>query len=255
MPVFKADTQLVLYAHVPKCGGSAVSWYLTERFGSLAFNDSQHTSQPVAARWSRTSPQHIDRVSLARLFPADFFDAVFTIVRHPVARLISAYHFQHDVEKSIPEQVGFSEWLVDIEERLAEDPFVFDNHVRPMTDIVPEEAQVFHMEHGLDALVGWFDTLTGRADGPRAIPKINQHGQYGGNGGQKVVPSDSDLGRIAAFYQADFSRFGYVPGSDMPIFPAPELTLEQITERDVALRSFNSPINKVRRKIGSRLGI
>ena len=164
MPIFRAGEKLVYYAHVPKCGGSAVGWYLDERFGPLAFTDRRHTAQPAAARWSRTSPQHIDRGSLARLFPQGFFDAVFTIVRHPVARIVSAYHFQLEVEASIPQDTGFSDWLADLEEQLEEDPFAFDNHVRPMSDIVPEGAQVFHMEHGLDALVGWFDDTPARLD-------------------------------------------------------------------------------------------
>jgi hypothetical protein len=94
MPIFKAGGKLVYYAHVPKCGGSAVGWYLTERFGPIAFEDRNHTRHDAKTQWSRTSPQHIDRVSLGRLFPEGFFDAAFTIVRHPVARLVSAYHFQ-----------------------------------------------------------------------------------------------------------------------------------------------------------------
>jgi len=65
MPIIKADNKLVLYAHVPKCGGSAVSWYLKERFGLIAFQDSHHTRHAAQTVWSRTSPQHIDRQSLA----------------------------------------------------------------------------------------------------------------------------------------------------------------------------------------------
>lgn len=253
MPIFKADDKLVLYAHVPKCGGSAIGWYLAERFGALAFSDRQHTRQPAERRWSRTSPQHIDRASLARLFPEGFFDAVFTIVRHPVARIVSAYHFQLDVEESIPRTTGFSDWLADVEERLEEDPFVFDNHVRPMTDIVPEGAQVFHMEHGLDGLVGWFDALTGRADGPRALPRINEQGAYTGTRTPKAEPDEADLARIARLYAADFERFGYEIGRPAPAGPAPVLTPEQAAERDAFLKSFNSPLGRVRRKIGSKL--
>ena len=168
MPIFKAGGKLVLYAHVPKCGGSAVAWYLAQRFGPIAFHDNFHTRHDPRTLWSKTSPQHIDRGSLARLFPDGFFDAAFTIVRHPVARLVSAYHFQLEVEKSVPLTTGFSEWLEDLAELRSENPFAFDNHVRPMTEIVPDGATVFHMEHGLDALVPWFDALTGAASAPRA---------------------------------------------------------------------------------------
>lgn len=254
MPIFRAGEKLVYYAHVPKCAGSTVNWYLSERFGPIAFSDSQHTRQPAGQRWSRTSPQHIDRTSLGRLFPPGFFDATFTIVRHPVARVVSAYQFQLDVEESISRSTGFSDWLTDLEERLEEDAFVFDNHVRPMSDIVPEGAEVFYIEHGLDALVGWFDALTGEGGGPRAFPKINEQGAYTGNKGAKPVPSDTDLARIARIYGVDFERFGYTIDQPDPVHAAaPGLSPEQRAERDAYLRAFNAPLARVRRKIGARL--
>lgn len=255
MPMFRAGPKLVYYAHVPKCAGSAVNWYLAERFGNLAFSDRSYTKQPQRQRWTRSSPQHVDCANLARLFPEGFFDAVFTIVRHPVERIVSAYHFQLDVERSIPASVGFSDWLGDVEDRLAEDPFAFDNHIRPMTEIVPRDAHVFHVEHGLDQLVAWFDALTGRADGPRALPRVNEYGTYTGKTREKAEPTESDLKRIAAFYAADFERFGYQIGRRLPDAPAPELSPEHIAERDAFLKQFNSPLGRMRRKLGDRLGL
>lgn len=254
MPIFKAGPQLVFYAHVPKCGGSAVSWYMTERFGAVAFHDNRFTARPLAQRWSRTSPQHVDVATLERLFPPGFFDVVFTIVRHPVARVVSAFHFQRDVESSISQQVGFHDWLLDIEERRAEDPFVFDNHVRPMVEMVPEGAHVFHMEHGLDALVPWFDEISGAATGPRAVPRINEQGQYEASRSEKVRPTDADLELIQHIYGADFDRFGYRLDSPAPLSDAPELSDRVLAERDAMLRDFNSPIGKLKRRLGARLG-
>jgi hypothetical protein len=254
MPIFRAREKLVLYAHVPKCGGSSVAWYLSERFGPIAFSDAFHTRRAPAARWSKTSPQHIDKASLGRLFPDGFFDAVFTIVRHPVDRILSAYHFQLEIEKSITAQVEFSDWLADLEERRAENPFVYDNHMRPMAEIVPEGAKVFYMEHGLDALVPWFDQLTGTVAAPRAIPRMNER-----KGGKDKAParqlSQPDLDCIGRIYAEDFARFGYSLGSKMPQSPAPELTPAQIAERDAALRAFRSPVAQLTRKIGRRIGL
>lgn len=252
MPLFKANDKLVFYAHVPKCGGSAVRWYLGARFGPIAFHDDRITRIPPAGRWSRTSPQHIDRTSLARLFPPGFFDAVFTIVRHPLARLVSVYHFQREVECSVPAAVTFSEWLEDLPERRAEDPFLYDNHARPMSEIVPDGAQVFHMEHGLDGLVTWLDDLTGSAAGPRAVPRFNEKGRFTGDS-VKVVPTAADIARVADLYAADFRRFGYRPDRPEPMAPARPLSPERIAERDAFLRTFNAPINRLRRKIGNAL--
>jgi len=255
MPIFRADDKLILYAHVPKCGGSAVSWYLKNRFGPIAFNDRNFTARPATARWSRTSPQHIDRESLGLLFPEGFFDAVFTIVRHPVSRIVSAYHFQLEQEKSFSENFRFSDWLADLAEMRAEDPFVFDNHVRPMDEIVPEGAHVFHMEHGLDQLVPWFDTLTEERAGPRAVPRINEKGSSNGQRGEKVVPSDGDLDLIGRIYQTDFERFGYRLGERAPLAMAPELAPDILAERDQALQELQSPVRRLRRKINRTLGL
>jgi len=255
MPIFRADEKLILYAHVPKCGGSAVSWYLKNRFGPIAFNDSNFTAQPAARRWSRTSPQHIDRESLSRLFPDGFFDAAFTIVRHPVSRIVSAYHFQLEQEKSFSEHFRFSDWLADLDEMRAENPFVFDNHVRAMDEIVPEGAHVFHMEHGLDQLVPWFDALTGQRADPRAVPRINEKGSHSGQRSAKVVPTDADLELIGRIYQKDFERFGYRLGESAPLAPPPELAPEILAERDQALQELQSPVRRLRRKFNRTLGL
>lgn len=254
MPIIKADDKLVLYAHVPKCGGSAVSWYLKERFGLIAFQDGRHTRHEPGTVWSRTSPQHIDRQSLGRLFPNGFFDACFTIVRHPVSRIVSAYHFQLEVEQLVPESTDFSEWLHDIIDMRAENPFLFDNHVRPMVDIVPEGATVFHMEHGLDALVPWFDALTGRKDAPRALPRINDRGAYRSVSTERARPTEADLAIIAREYAEDFARFGYKIGDKAPMTPAPTLTPDLLAERDAALKSYANPIARLKRKVVNRLG-
>ena len=216
--------------------------------------DPRHNAQPPQDRWSRTSPQHIDRASLARLFPDGFFDVVFTIVRHPVARLVSAYHFQRDVEQTIPAVVTFSDWLADVEERLHEDPFCFDNHVRPMVEIVPEGAEVFHVEHGLDCLVDWFDTLTGSPDAPRALLRVNEKGAYGGDRAPKADPTQADLDNIARLYAADFARFGYVIDDPAPLRAGPVLTPDRLAERDAAQAALNSPAARLRRKLARLRG-
>lgn len=256
MPIVKAGGKIIFYAHVPKCGGSAVSWYLKNRFGDIAFNDNRYTRRPERDRWSKTSPQHIDVASMGYLFPDSFFDATFTIVRHPVSRLISAYHFQAEVEGQISQTLDFSSWLLNITEDMEENPFVYDNHVRPMSDIAPSTAQVFYMEHGLDAMIPWFDQVTGQVDGPRAVPQINKRGEYKGKSTTKVEPSSADLDLIANVYGADFERFGYDITTRTPNVSAPALTDSFIEERDVELKRLNSSvkgyINAIRQNLFSK---
>lgn len=253
MPIIRAGTRLVFYAHVPKCGGSAVQDYLHARFGSLAFEDRQHLAQPETHRWTATSPQHVDVASLNRLFPEGFFDAAFTIVRHPVARLVSAYHFQLEVERTIAPETGFSAWLDHIAQARETTPFAYDNHIRPMTELVPDGAQVFHLEHGLDALVPWLDMITGDNVGPRAVGRSNERGAHGGGGGARVVPTPEDLARIEALHGADLTRFGYEIDSRAPLSPAPVLSPKAIAARDAELRSLTARARQVKSALKRRL--
>lgn len=208
MPIVRHRGTLIYYAHVPKCAGSAVNRYLAERFGPVAMQDERFQRRPARERWTRSSPQHVDRRSLGVLFPEGFFDAVFTIVRHPVSRITSVYSFQREVERTIPEELGFSDWLDGLAETMASEPFAFDNHARPMDDIVPEGARVFRLEDGLDGLVGWLDEVSGSSDGPRAIAPANRRSDRRG-AGEPVRPSGGDLALIEEIYGRDFVRFGY----------------------------------------------
>lgn len=235
MPIVRCGAQIIYYAHVPKCAGSAVEDYLAARFGPLAFRDTRHFSRPAQHRWSRTSPQHVDAATLARLFPEGFFDLAFAVVRHPVDRLVSAWHFQLEVEGTVPLGVGFSDWLQDIAERRAVEPFAFDNHTRPMDEIVPATAQIFRLEDGLDQIVPWLDRVTGLYEGPRALGQSNRRGERGRKGTSKVRPDAADLALIADLYAADFARFGYtskaVPDEPADTAPARPRIIGQLKER------------------------
>lgn len=233
MPLIRAGTLLIHFTHVPKCGGSAIEAYLKARFGLVAMLDDRHHFQPVERRWSLTSPQHMSLETHKRLFPDGFIDHNFAAVRHPVARIVSVFHFQREIEKQPSAQVSFSAWLETLPKMMQDDPFIFDNHVRPMTELVPEGAKIFHLEHGLDAMVPWFDKLTQTNDGPRAVRPANERKSRGG--APKVKPSPDDLNVIAEIYAADFARFGYTPGQKAPHAQPPELSRDFIVERDAEL--------------------
>lgn len=249
MPFFRTAGKIVYFAHVPKCAGTSVEDYLIERFGTLAMLDRRFLSKEAAARWSRTSPQHIDWQSLQTILPATLIDAVFTVVRHPVARAESAFHFQIGVERSIPPETRFSNWLREQIAMMQADPFVLDSHMRPQSDFVPEGAAVFHMEHGLDALIHWLDAVTGSADGPRAIGhsnkrKSNPGKTSGAHASARTSPEDIAL--LEKAYAADFARFGYSAEDRAPQARAPAPPEAFTAARDSDLARRNSLPEKLR---------
>ena len=253
MPLFKIEERLVYYAHVPKCGGSSIASYIRERFGPLGFHDNAYLQQPPDQRWTASSPQHVDARNLERLIPLTFFSAAFSIVRHPVGRAISTYHFQLEVEKSIPEGTSFSDWLRNLSETHAKSPFAFDNHTRPMSEIVPEGATVFHMEHGLDALVPWFDALAKNQNGPRAIVPENVRGDHIKVNTARVAPNQDDLQLISEIYALDFKRFSYKIDVKIPEATAPEISETYLAERDRALAASASTLGRIKRKAMRKL--
>lgn len=256
MPFFRAGPQLIYYAHVPKCGGSTVADYVSARFGGLAFSDSRFYMIDEKERWSKTSPQHINLSALDRLFPEHFFDHSFAIVRHPVARVVSAFHFQMEVERKIAPATRFGDWL----EMLTDlPPYAYDNHLRPMDEIVPPEAEIFYLEHGLDALIPWFDRVTGTKSGPRLLAHVNKRGDHGAVSTAKVQPTQAEIRLITELFHIDFDRFGYDPGHPKPLAAPPVLSPEDIADREYALSNASRPGNRLmdnwrqtRRKIGSR---
>ncbi len=205
MPIFKTANKVIFFAHVPKCGGSSVEAYLKTRFESLAFIDQDFYLLPSSRQWTRSSAQHIGAEMLERLFPAGFFDASFAVVRHPVDRLVSEYHFQRDQWRKISQSERFSTWLAAFEHALKDDPLIYDGHVRPMVDLVPAYATVFRLEDGLDQVVRYIDELVGACEETIPMKRLLVRN----TSIPKVVPSENDIAMIERIYARDFERFGY----------------------------------------------
>lgn len=208
------DGRLLLFAHVPKCAGTSVEHYLEAAFGPLALLDRKFTALPEGRRWSKTSPQHADAETLARLFPPGFLAASFALVRHPVARMVSVFRWQRDIEGTIAPETPFVDWLASLTERPRR-RWTYDNHVRPMAEMVPGDATVFRMEDGWDPVIDWLQALAGPG---QILPRrmmtrniLDQRLAFEKRTAPPVHPGPDALALIAQTFAADFARFGYDP--------------------------------------------
>lgn len=234
MPVFRIGDKLHYFAHVPKSGGTSVEGYLRERFGKLAFVDTRHLERPAPLRWTRSSPQHVALTDLRRLVPEEWIASSFAVVRHPLHRLVSTFRFHVEVERSIASIWTLDEWFDDWLEKAEENPFLFDGHLRPQSDLIPADAVIFPLENGLDAIIPHLDSLAGSQDGPRRIAPRDPRKASDGPTASSDRPSAYTLEKIAAYYAEDFRRFGYDPAraDDPPSAPAsPTGLLKRISRK------------------------
>lgn len=218
MPIIRIGAKLIYFAHVPKCAGSSIENYLRDRFGPLGFLDRSFLSIPAARRWNQCSPQHIDTRSLRRLLPASLFDAIFAVVRHPVDRIVSVYRFQRDIAGIIPPDTGFGDWLAELEGQYDKDPFCYDNHAQPATNLIPKRnAKIFRLEDGLAPVVDWLDELAGNQDGPREIVVSNTYAQRLDRKQMSAGPAsqvtETERRTIEDIFAADYKRFKYAAGA------------------------------------------
>lgn len=208
MPFAKTRKGLLVFAHVPRCGGSSVENYLAGRFGKLAFLDRGHGSRDPATVWNRTSPQHMDRDTLDRLLPPKLRFACFAVVRHPATRLQSVYLHNRDITGGIAPDVPFEDWLAG----LAQAPAGYlDHHARAMDDLVPADATVFKLENGMGAVETWLDSLMGSV-AKRHIKHVHGRDQLHANRGRTAKPhaiSAEALEMIENIFATDYERFEY----------------------------------------------
>lgn len=211
MPVFRRDGRNVLFIHVPKCGGSSV-----ER----AFRASGYQAQyldgnigPGTINSVRAcTPQHMHAAMLEQIFAIERFDAVFMIVRDPLARFRSEYVWRHrDQTRLSARSDDVARWAAQAFRQFREDPFVYDNHIRPQEDFWLPRADVYHLEDGLESIVG---DLNSRFDFGVVLEPArakDSESEYS-LASQDVELSETLRADVQEFYRRDYVRFGYGSG-------------------------------------------
>lgn len=218
MPSLMLPDRLIWFAHCPKAGGTSVEKFMVARWGDAV----GHLHWGWDLWWRKggwrvadppNSPQHLIWEDAARHLPRPP-DAIFAVVRDPVARMASEHRWQRGHRRGtrlgkLLARLPFSFWLRLMLAVAARNPHAFDNHLRPQSDFIPEGAVVFHLEEGLAPVADWLEATTGaaptHADFPHALPSGAAH---------SLAPRDEAL--IARAFAADYVRFGYLRPKGTP---------------------------------------
>ena len=201
MPFVNANGKNIFFAHVPKTGGSSVEDYLYRRFGPLSIID-KNKREGVRGTGLIVPSTHLTTVDLAELLPRDLAHS-FTVVREPMARMMSEYRYQSGVSRM--SRMGFSTWLHIMIAAAQIEPRVYENHIRPQSDLVPEGCEIFRLEDSFDPVISWLDTVTGSTE-----PEINV-GHLLKRKHETITPSRQDVDLVTRYYAIDYERFGYQP--------------------------------------------
>ena len=87
--------------------------------------------------------------------------------------------------------------------RALAEPRIYQNHIRPQSDLVPEGSEVFRLEEGFDAMIEKLDEVTGSTAPDIQVKHINKRPH------EKLPLTRYDVDLITAFYAPDYERFGY----------------------------------------------
>ncbi|WP_299743953.1 sulfotransferase family 2 domain-containing protein [uncultured Tateyamaria sp.] len=190
MPLVRLDKTLIFFVHIPKTGGASVDRYLS-KVGNIAL------WTPGTMQWSKCSPQHIHAELHTRMIPRGFYQHGFTILRDPVARMISEYRYRamrRQSDRALPE---FDIWAIRMLQRYESNPYVLDNHIRPQSEFVSDGLKLFRYEDGLDPVFDWIDEIGGHAALPRKW--------HNRSSGPQVEPSKDVADLIREFYAQDIA--------------------------------------------------
>ncbi len=196
MPIVDANGKRILFVHAPKTGGTTIEHYL-QSIGQLSLREGGR--QP----WGLPcSPQHLHAEAINRFFPGLVFDWAFTVVRHPVDRILSEYKYQTRKGKWHYKIWPFSAWLRYVLTRAKLNAYYRDNHFRPQHEFEGFSAEVFRFEDGLNRCVDSINQKLG-------IVKPNNLIWENRSRSIELVLSNSDIKIIQEFYRTDFKRYGY----------------------------------------------
>lgn len=214
MPVAVVNGRSVLFVHIPKTGGSSVERYLSRHGAVLLKGNGRDTGM-------RCSAQHLHADALASIDAADGHDWTFTIVRHPVARLVSEYRYQMRKPGWLRSRLSFSGWLSYALSRRALDSWYRDNHFRPQHEFILPGMEIMRFEDGVDTCLRRIGERLGT---PAPATSIREKPSPD----VPLVLSPRALARITATYARDFAEFGY--GADVSSLIAAGIRPEMLAD-------------------------
>lgn len=142
MTLYRANGRVLHFVHIPKTGGSSLGTTIRNSGARRALHhksDLGFLKMPV---------QHMHAHLYTRLIPKQFCNATIAVVRDPLARMMSEFKYQENLNRT---RLSFDQWVEQVIGEYNEDPFCHQNHIRPQHEFIAPRTKVFRFEDGLEA--------------------------------------------------------------------------------------------------------
>jgi len=203
VPVFIKGDRRILFAHVPKTGGTSVeAMFEVAGWSRILYVIEPRELQPLVC-----SPQHWHAPILEAVIDRRTIEATFMIVRDPVARFRSEYSF-HVRDPQLGRAEYVEAWAESVFGMFKADRYVLDNHLRPQAEFVLPQADIYQLEAGLDAILADLDQQH-RLDLPAGALHLYDSASDGGLKSRDVEISDKLEAFLREVYAIDYEVFGF----------------------------------------------
>ena len=209
MSIFVKQGIRCLFVHIPKTGGTSVEHSL-RAFGW--FEPLIVRAQLVMElRYLKATPQHFHADLLEALFRWEEINLAFAICRHPFDRMKSEYYWQRN--NDVAPDSRPREWLDAVLNQYAQDPYVYDNHLRPQVEFVPAHREVLTFRLEDDGVRKALDRVNALAPASRFQQWAAQTFPARLNRSKPSPEAEADFKglrqEIEDFYSQDMAHFGY----------------------------------------------
>jgi hypothetical protein len=195
MPI--SHSKHAVFIHIPKAAGTTI-----ERCMGMQNDESLYSTYKNEKY--KVCPQHLYATEVLELFPFTNQYYWFTIVRHPLDRLVSEYHYIKNTKcvASKFASLNFSDFVNCLDMPVSDRMLLFDRHLEPQVNFIRDAVniEVFKFEQIDDC----FNELQNRFH----IPFFS-HERKSNRKGYKSYYDDLTEKKVKNFYKEDFEVFGY----------------------------------------------
>ena len=196
MPIFERNDLKILFIHIPKTGGTSIEEYLSKHF-KMSFH-SIGVPFPM-----KITPQHLQINDLKVILNGKSWDYAFSVVRNPYDRIISEYFYITEWTKNKwGRRPEFNMWIIENLNKLKNNPFHLDNHLRPQYEFIDGEIEIFKFEDGIEKIIKY---LSDKFNLPLPSKRIHKNKSKK----ERVEFSLEALEKVNEIYKKDFELFGY----------------------------------------------